>query len=42
MTEKENILKEVLWLGIELIENDLDEAESTIKNIRKYIKEAKK
>lgn len=29
----------VHWLGIELIDNDLEEADLTIKDIKKYIKD---
>ena len=38
MTEKEKVLKKVLWLDIEILEDDFDEVEVTITEIRKYIK----
>lgn len=38
MSEKEDVLKEILWLGIELVEDDYDETELTTNQIRKYIK----
>lgn len=41
MTEKKEVLENIFWLGIELLDDDFDEAELTIKDIRKYIKETK-
>ena len=41
MTEKKEVLENVLWLGIELLDDDFDEAELTIIDIRRYIKETK-
>ena len=38
MTEKEKIIKEVLWLGVELFHDDYDGAELSIKEIKRYIK----